>query len=358
MGTSGGVRGPSSAPDLPERLQRLLSALVREYIDHGEPVSSQWLAGHSGCAVSSATVRNVLSRLEELGFVRQPHTSAGRVPTDLGYRYYVDSLLHSRRPVRAAADVEARLRRAGASSSILASVSHELSRASHHLGFALSPGAEDRLQRMEFVPLEGSRILVVVVSSGGEVTHKVISYPDPITREDLIQAANYLSQEFAGMTLSEARLAILERLRQDRALYDELFARAMKLAGLTLEDLPADGHAMFISGTSLLLDVEGIEEALPLTTLRSILAMIEEKHRLIGLLTAYLEESGLTVVIGSEHTTPDLQNFSLVVATYTDGQRIGAVGVIGPTRMRYSRAIAAVDSVSQAVSRVLATEHA
>lgn len=356
MASSGGTRGPSSSATdfLPERLQRLLSALVREYIEHGEPVSSQWLAGHSGCSVSSATVRNVLARLEELGFVRQPHTSAGRVPTDLAYRYYVDALLSARRPARSASDVEARLRRATSNNDVLANVSHELFRVSHHLGFALTPADEETLQRIDFIPLEGSRLLVVIISAGGNITNKVIAYAEPVSREELIEAANYLSEEFAGLTLSEARGAVLERMRQDRILYDTLLARALRLAGLLLEELPAETGGMFVAGMPALLELDLSEDTAALDTLRSILAMIEEKHRLVQLLSACIDQPGVTVIIGHEHAAPDLRNFSLVAATYTDGQRTGTLGILGPTRMKYSRAIAAVDSVSQAVTRVLA----
>jgi heat-inducible transcriptional repressor len=357
MSTTGGTRGPTSAPELPERLQRLLSVLVREYIDHGEPVSSQWLAGHAGFTVSSATVRNILARLEELGFVRQPHTSAGRVPTDLGYRHYVDSLLQARRMARLGPDVEARLRRAGAGTSndVLSHVSHELSRVSHHLGFAVAFAREDTLYRIDFVPVDGSRILVVMVANGGDITHKLIAYPEPVTREELIEASNYLTAEFAGLTMAEARAIVLDRMHQDRVLYDALLTRALRLAGITLDQMAADpDENVFVSGMQTLLEDGVAEEGVPLATLRAILSMIEEKHRLVRLLTAYIEQPGLTVVIGNEHTTPDLRNFSLVAATYTDGQRTGTVGIIGPTRMRYSRAIAAVDSVSQAVSRILA----
>ncbi len=358
MSTTGGARGPTSAPELPERLQRLLSVLVREYIDHGEPVSSQWLAEHAGYPVSSATVRNILARLEELGFVRQPHTSAGRLPTDLGYRHYVDSLLQARRLARLSPEVEARLRRAGATSAsdVFANVSHELSRVSHHLGFALAPAREDKLTRIDFVPVDGLRILVVVLADDGEITHKLIAYPEPVSREELIEAANYISAEFAGLTLAEARAEVLERMDQHRVLYDALLARALRLAGMTLEQIAMNpDDTVFVSGMQTLLE-DGLTEdgGVPLATLRAILSMIEEKHRLVRLLTAYIEQPGLTVVIGNEHTTPDLRNFSLVAATYTDGQRTGTLGIIGPTRMRYSRAIAAVDGVSQAVSRILA----
>lgn len=353
MPTTGGSRGMFDAPDLPERVQRLLSALVCEYIEHGEPVSSQWLAGHAGCAVSSATVRNVLSRLEEQGFVRQPHTSAGRVPTDRGYRSYVDSIVGVRRTGRLAAEVEARLRPAGSVPDLFARASHELSRVSQHVGFAWSTGDDGTLARIEFVPLEASRVLVVVVAAGGGVVHKVITFDDAVTRDELLQSANYLTQEFAGLTLSEARSQVIERMNAERVLYDELLARSLRLASATLAAMPAD-QVVFVSGTPTLVDHGLNEEALP--TLRTLLVMIEEKDRLVRLLTAYMEEAGLTIVIGTEHLSPDLQGLSLVATTYSDGPRTGTIGIIGPTRMRYSRAIAAVESVSHALHRVLASD--
>jgi heat-inducible transcriptional repressor len=341
-----------AAPELSERVSRLLGALVREYIEHGEPVSSQWLAGHGGCAVSSATVRNVLARLEEQGYVRQPHTSAGRVPTDLGYRQYVDGLMQGRRPVRRAPDVEARLRQASSVPEVLAHASHELARATQHVGFAWAPTAERLLQRIEFVPLDGGRVLVVVVAMNGEVAHKVVPFEGAVSREQLIEAANYLTAEYGALPLTEIRERLLEEMRAERVLYDALFARTLALAEETLASLPGESH-VFVSGAPTIADLGLSPEALP--TLRALLAMLEEKDRLARLLTAYLEDPGLTVVIGTEHLTPDLQSLSLVLTTCTDDARIGVVGILGPTRMRYSRAIAAVDSVSQAMNRVLAS---
>lgn len=354
MPTTGGSRLPFDTPDLPDRVQRLLSALVCEYIEHGEPVSSHWLAGHAGYAVSSATVRNVLARLEEQGFVRQPHTSAGRVPTDRGYRRYVDSIMGARRPARLSVEVEARLRPAQSVPDMLAIASHEVSRASQHVGFALSTSEDGTLARIEFVPLEGARLLVIVMSTGGGVVHKVIDFDDGVTRDELVQSANYLTEEFAGLTLSEARARVIERLNADRVRYDELLARSLRLASTTLDALPADDRLVFIAGAPTLVDYGLSEDALPM--LRTLLAMIEEKDRLVRLLTAYMEDSGLTVVIGSEHVSVDLQSLSLVATTYAEGSRTRTIGIIGPTRMRYSRAIAAVESVSHAIHRVLASD--
>jgi heat-inducible transcriptional repressor len=340
------------APELSDRVQRLLGALVREYIEHGEPVSSHWLAGHGGCSVSSATVRNVLARLEEQGFVRQPHTSAGRVPTDRGYRQYVDGLMQGRRPVRPAPDVEARLRQGGSVPEVLAHASHELARATQHVGFAWAPAAERLLQRIEFVPLDADRVLVVVVAMNGEVAHKVVPFEGAASREQLIEAANYLTAEYGALPLTEIRERLLDDMRAERALYDALFAKTLALAEETLASMP-EGSYVFVSGAPTIADLGLSPEALP--TLRALLAMLEEKDRLARLLTAYLEEPGMTVVIGTEHLSPDLQSLSLVLTTCTDDARIGVVGILGPTRMRYSRAITVVDGVSQAMSRVLAS---
>jgi heat-inducible transcriptional repressor len=341
-------------PELPERDRRILDVLVQAYIDQGEPVSSLWLASQ-GFGVSSATLRNILAKLEEQGFVRQPHTSAGRVPTDLGYRCYVDQLLSERRATRPAPQIEERLRRAGTVDDMLSHASQEVSRASHQLGFAIAPAANTAtLEHLDFVPLDAEKILVVLVSTGGQITHKVITPSEPYAISELQQAAQYLNREFRGRSIHDVRHAVSERLREERTLYDELMARALRLASTTFKDMEAV-PVVFIQGTSLLLEDVGGEDAdVTLETLRTLLRMIEEKARLVQLLDEYMNADGLTVVIGSEHPTPDLRPFSIVAATYSDGRGTGAVGVIGPTRMRYSRAINAVDALSRAINRMVA----
>ncbi|MEP6915428.1 MAG: heat-inducible transcriptional repressor HrcA [Acidobacteriota bacterium] len=343
----------SRHPALPERDRRILGVVVQAYIDSGDPVSSLWLANR-GFGVSSATLRSVMARLEEQGYVRQPHTSAGRVPTDQGYRIYVDQLVSERKTSRAAPQVEARLRRAGSVEDMLSHVSQEVSRASHQVGFAIAPAADGTvLERVDFVVLDGGKLLVVVVAAGGHVSHKVVEPTEEYGPGELQQAANYLNQQFKGQSLLDIRQAVLERLSEERTLYDQLMARALRLASTTFEDIDT-APTVFIQGTSLLLeDVGGEDPELTLTTLRTLLRMIEEKTRLVQLLDDYISSDGLTIVIGTEHSTPDLQHFSLVAATYSDGHGTGAVGVIGPTRMRYSRAINAVESLSQAITRMV-----
>jgi len=332
-----------------------MAALVHEHVTSGEPVPSQGLARASGLSVSSATVRNELARLERDGYLHQPHTSAGRVPTDKGYRVFVNMLLEDRRPARPLAVAEHELRQRAERSplveSLLAGVSHVVSRASRHVGFAIAGTEETILQRIEFVALGASRVLVVVVSRGNQVTQKVVDTAEEVSTDELVQAANYLNTEFSGVALPEVRAAVLARLDQERTLYDKLRARALRLARCTLEDLPAH-RGFHVEGAASLLESPATEGA-SVATLRALLEMMEEKERLVRLLTQYIDGPGLTVVIGGEHTSPDLRPFSLIASTATDGGTIRTVGVIGPTRMHYSRAISVVDGVTQAVARVM-----
>jgi heat-inducible transcriptional repressor len=353
--------GPGGSPEadaLTERQRRILAALVHSFVEQGEPVSSLWLAERGRLGLSSATLRATLVQLEELGCIHQPHTSAGRVPTDRGYRVYVNQLLAERRPARSTPQVEARLRRAGTFEDVLQDASRELSRVSHHVGFALVAAGEDSgLEHIDFVALDARRVLVVVIATGGHIHHKVVQVDEAVRPIDLQHAAGYLNTEFAGLLLSEVRERILARLQEERTLYDALLARTLRLAQSGLDDLTPE-CLLFVQGTSSLLEAGATDPSgrSTIETLRALLQMIEEKHRLVRLLNEYIDSAGLTVVIGSEHHEPHLQPFSLVASTYDDGRRTGTVGVIGPTRMRYSRAIAAVDSLSQTVSRVLGTE--
>jgi heat-inducible transcriptional repressor len=337
--------------DLTERSRRVLAALVREYIASGEPVPSSRLTS-AGPGVSSATVRNILASLEEDGFLQQPHTSAGRIPTDRGYRFYVDTLLESKRSSRTSLAVEVLLRRDHSPlvDSVLSQASHVVSQASRHVGFALRPArAEAVFDRIEFIPLGGARILVVIVAKGGHVLQKVIDVGDALDSVELRQAANYLNDEFAGLPLYKARELVVERMKEERMLYDALVATAMRLASSSFDELPAEG-TLYVEGAASLL---GEDQGVAVGTLQVLLEMIEEKQRLVRLLNEYIDGPGLTVVIGAEHANPSLRPFSLVASTYDDGMGIGTIGVIGPTRMRYSRAIAVVDGAAQAVSRML-----
>jgi len=340
---------------LNSRSSRILATVVREYINTGEPVASVVVARRGALGLSSATVRNILSALEEQGFVSQPHTSAGRVPTDRGYRYYVDLLLEARRPSKTN-DVEARLRREAGGDplpdDVLAQVSHLLSAESHHVGFALSPPRADaRLSKVEFISLAASKAMVVIVAIGGQVMQKVVDIGEPLDHEELRRAAEYVNREFHGYPLLQVRDELLGRLREEYSLVDSLMRRAWDLASRSLEGT-SDEHTIFVEGAATLVDAAA-HPGVPLSTLRTLLEFIEERQRLVRLLTEYLDGPGLTVIIGAEHPDPSLRPVSLVASTYDNGHGLGSVGVIGPTRMRYPRTIAVVDDAARAVARVL-----
>ena len=346
-----------SGPALSDRTRRILATLVRAYIETGEPVASATLAHKAGLNLSPATVRNVLAQLEEMGFVWQPHTSAGRVPTDAGYRYYVDMLLDARRSTKDVSVVEARLRQEAGDDplmdDLLASTSHVLSEGSRSVGFAIAPAnAQALFQRIEFVPLSSSRILVVVVVSGNQVSQKTVDIGEAVKASELVQAANYLNAEFSGRTLEDVRAGVTQRLQEERSLYDQLLGLALRIARSSFENLE-QSTSISIDGTSALLEEVAQASGISASTLRTLWRMVEEKQRLVRMLNEYIDGPGLTVVIGAEHSDPELRPFSLIASTYFDGRGTGTVGVIGPTRMRYNKAISVVDIAALAVARVL-----
>lgn len=337
--------------ELTDRYRKLLSILVQEYIQRGEPVSSLRLTRRPSLRLSSATVRNMLAKLEGWGYLHQPHSSSGRVPTDRGYRSYVDRLLGERRPSAPGRKIEQRLSQ---SDDVLSSVPHELSRAAHCVGFALARSTDDTaFEQIQFVPIGAQKVLVVVVSTDGHFSEKAIDVGEPVDIDELRQAATYLNTEFSGLRLGAVRDAIVEQLKEERLLYDTLLARALRLAQTTFDDI-VEQNELFIEGAWALLDEStDTDEQLSRAALRAVLELIEEKSRLIRLLSRYIDGPGLLVVIGTEHASPDLQPFSLVTATYSEGHRAGTIGILGPTRMRYSRAIAAVDGAAGALTRLL-----
>jgi heat-inducible transcriptional repressor len=350
----------SGLPTLDDRTKRILATLVREHIVTGEPVASQSLARRGGFSLSSATIRNVLAQLEGLGYVRQPHTSAGRVPTDMGYRAYVDDLLKHPKTSRSAALAETQVLDQlsnlldSDADVVLSAVPRVLAHATHAVAFALAPeSGAAAFHRIEFVPLGAGRVLVVVVTRTSEVSHKVIDLEPAVSPSELDQAASYLNSEFSGLSLAVVRRTIVERLSHERVRYDRIMARALRMARASFEHADAS-HSLFVEGASSLVDeVAEPYSGITLSALGTLVRMIEEKHRLVRLLTGYIDGPGLMIVIGSEHPDPMLRQFSLVASTYTDGDRTGTVGLIGPLRMHYSRAIPMVDHVAVTVSRLL-----
>jgi heat-inducible transcriptional repressor len=334
------------------RSRDVLKSVIRLHVTTGEPVGSESLARVFNRSLSPATIRGIMAELERRGYLDHPHTSAGRVPTDEGYRVYVDSLMsHEPLPSSDAAAISSRLQvRDRSTQQVLQDASHLLSRLSHQVGFALAPDLGDTVFRhVDFVRLTQPRILVVMVSRTGLVTSKVIELDDELTAEQLQACANYLNAEFAGMTLAAIRTRLLELMREEKALYDSLL-KSVVAVGERAFSGGGEGGQVFLDGTANMLDQPEFED---LGRMRALFHTFEEKSRLLRILNAYLAGTGIRITIGHENPDPELKDLALVTASYAvDGQRLG-VGIMGSTRMEYARMITLVDHVARAVAQAL-----
>lgn len=348
------------------RGQIILTAIINEHFVTGEPVGSKVLAEKfpNASGLSAATIRNVMSELEELGLLEQPHTSAGRIPTDIGYRFYVDNLLGvlsiSNDDIARIGD-EFGLGTSDASDRLLERTSHLLSALSDNVGIVVSPSlANDRLQHIEFVNLSDNRILVVLVSAPNIVHNKIIRTGLSFTREELERTANYLNRVFAGKSLAEIRAEIIHRMHEEKALFDKLLQTAVILCTGSIEDEGEIAGEVFVDGTSNILSKRDFAD---LERLRELLRTIGEKTRLMQILTECVgreahDYDGVHVVIGTENRTPSLQNCTLISAPYRvgTGTAVGTLSVLGPTRIEYGRMISIVSYVAKTLERLMANE--
>ncbi len=339
-------------PALDERKREVLRSLIQLHIETGEPVGSESLSRSLERALSPATIRNVMADLEALGYLDHPHTSAGRVPTDDGYRFYVDSLM-GLHPLAAGEQqqIEDELRTKESSlEQTMERASHLLSRLSRHVGFVLAPDiACASFRHVDLVPLAYPRILVVMVSSTGLVTHKVIEFEEKLRPEELQECSNYLNAHFAGMSLADIRARLIELMTEDKALYDTLLQNVVTLGGRAFD--VADEASVYLDGASNILAQAEFED---LQRMRTIFRTFEEKGRLVRILNACLSGDGIRVLIGRENPDPDLRDLSLVTARCRlEGEERLGLGVLGSTRMEYAHVVALVDHVARAVSDVL-----
>jgi heat-inducible transcriptional repressor len=339
---------------LGEREQEVLRAVVREYISTGGPVGSSQLA--RDFEVSSATLRNVLADLEELGFLEKPHTSAGRVPTDRGYRFFVDTLMKLRDPEPKDRELIEHgilgAPRHGAAEETAQDASKVLHFLSHHAAVVVTPRpALSVFRQIEFVRLRENRILAVLVSESGQVQNKVFTADFPVSLEDLVRCSNYLNDLLRRVPLEDARQRIQTELEQEKALYDTLSAKALRL-GIAAIDLP-DVEKVVIEGTGSFLDAPEFS----LQRMRALFKALEEKHKLLMLLDRVQRAKELQIFIGTESEFSSAGEVSVIASPYgASGQVLGAVGVIGPTRMDYQRVIPLVNFTAQVLSRVLETD--
>jgi heat-inducible transcriptional repressor len=294
-----------------------------------------------------------MSDLEERGLLSQPHASAGRIPTDLAYRLYVDRLM-SRGPLsvgHAQAIDEALTHRKGEIPELLSEAARQLSRVSQHVGVVLVPDMRRIVvERLEFVRLDAHRVVAILVDRAGVVHNRILSVADPFEQGELDRIGNELSQRFGGQTLPTIREAIASELLEEKTTYDQRRARLLSL-GRDAVVIDTDASDVLVEGASNLV---GAPEFHDLTRTKDVLRTLEQKGRLVDLLENVLAGEGVQVVIGHENPVSGLSDLSVVATTYRAGDRVlGTVGVVGPTRMEYARAIALVDYLAHVLTRFL-----
>jgi heat-inducible transcriptional repressor len=337
------------------RHAEVLKSVIREHGRSGEPVASQTVSRVAGIDLSPATIRNLMAELEEWGLLEQPHTSAGRVPTDRAYRLYVDRLLASPRRAPSQAKAIDRALVVGSAREIpelLTEASRQLSQLSRQVGLVLAPDLRRVVvEHLEFVRLDGQRLVAILVARSGVVHNRILHVDAAPQQDELDRASRYLSTELCGVTLAEMRERLRARLSEERATYDRLMRRSLELGQQAIEpdDVLVD---LFVDGASNLI---GSPEFHEIDVIRSLFRTLEDKRTLIDLLSRMLSADGVQVVIGSENPAGDLRRCSIVASPYGNGERVmGTVGVVGARRMEYARAIALVDYLARALTRLLA----
>jgi heat-inducible transcriptional repressor len=331
-----------------ERARKLLKTLIEHYIADGQPVGSRALSRLSGLELSPATIRNVMSDLEEMGFVSSPHTSAGRVPTPRGYRFFVDTLL-TLRPLedQQTAIIEGRLQEADPQRAIQ-TAAQLLSSLSQFAGVVLTPRRSSTFKQVEFVRLSERRVLLIIVTPEGDVQNRILVTQSAFSQSQLIEAANLLNERFAGKSFSEARSLLRSELLKLREDISALMEAAVK-AGSEAE---AESDPVVVSGERNLLGVSDLST--DVATLRRLFDLFEHKTRLLHLLDTSIGAHGVQIYIGGESQLVPMDEMSMVVAPYTvDGQVVGTLGVVGPTRMAYERVIPIVDITARLLSNAL-----
>src|SRR5215467_86092 len=336
---------------LDARARLLLKALIERYIADGQPVGSRSLSKISGLDISPATIRNVMSDLEDMGLVASPHTSAGRIPTPRGYRLFVDTLLTVQPlEVQQAQIIQGRLQVAEPQRAIQ-TAAQVLSNLSQVAGVVLTPRRASTFRQVEFLRLSDKRVLLIIVTPEGDVQNRIILTERAYSQAQLIEAANVLNQHFAGLDFDEAR----RRLHGELAELHAEIARLMEAAVQAGADASQEGDPVVITGERNLIGVS--ELAADMEKLRALFDLFEHKQRLMDLLAVSIRAQGVQIYIGGESQLVPLDEMSLVVAPYeVDGQVVGTLGVIGPTRMAYERVIPIVDITARLLSNVLSQQ--
>jgi heat-inducible transcriptional repressor len=340
---------PNDAPALNERAQILLKTLIERYIADGQPVGSRALSRYSGLDLSPASIRNIMADLEDLGFIASPHTSAGRIPTARGYRFFVDTLLTIRpldkveiNQLEGQLHVENRQR-------LVTSASQALADLTRFAGVVMTPRRSAGFRHIEFLRLSETRILLILVTPEGDVQNRIIFTDKTYSPAELVEAANILNHNYAGLTFDDTHRLVREELNRLREDMSQLMTKALEVGS---EALSQSTDEVVISGEGRLLDVEDLSSNM--ARLRNLFDLFERKTGLLQLLDVSGRAQGVQIFIGGESGLLPLDECSVVTAPYeVDGQVVGTVGVIGPTRMAYERVIPIVDITAKLLSSAL-----
>ncbi|MEW5851375.1 MAG: heat-inducible transcriptional repressor HrcA [Myxococcota bacterium] len=342
-------------PSLSERERFILEAIVEDYISSGEPVGSRTITRRAEVTFSAATIRNVMSDLEALGFLTQPHTSAGRIPTEVGFRFYVDTLLKVRKP--SSEDVERlsdSVKNATGVQEALEESTRQLSSLAQQTCVMLMPrrGAA-RFHHLDFLRLPDGKVLVIVVDQAGQVQNKILEPEQGAAVEQgaLNEMAAFLNARCRGLTLEEARGRLLEEMRAARAEVNRMMSRALAMADEVLRDAERSPKDVILAGETQVLEKP---EFADVDRIKGLLKAFEEKHLLVRMLDRIEVAPQVQVFIGHENRYAEVSGCSLVAAGYgTDEKPLGAIGVIGPVRMDYSRVVPLVEATARLMSRFL-----
>lgn len=338
---------------LDERAQTLLRILVDKYIRDGQPVGSRTLSRESGLDLSPATIRNIVADLEELGFVSSPHTSAGRVPTNKGYRFFVDTLIKLTPPkgeelLRFSQSLDVA---AGDPQALALSVSNLLSAVTSLAGIVTVPRrAQTAVRQIEFLPLSGHRVLAILVVNDREVQNKILNVRRDFGTDELRRASNYLNELFGGRSLSQVRELLLAELKKTRATMNAQMVEAIELAQKVFPESEPEREFVVAGETNLM----GVDQVGSVETLKSLFEAFGRQRDILHLLDQSMNADGVQIFIGHESGYQLLDSYSIVAAPYvSEDDTMGVLGVIGPTRMAYERVIPIVDITAKLLARAL-----
>ena len=331
---------------LDDRAKLLLKVLVERYIADGQPIGSRTLSRSSGLELSPATIRNVMADLEELGLIASPHTSAGRIPTARGYRLFADTMLTAQRQALVAPQLPAEQPQ-----KVIANAAHLLSNLSQFVGVVMAPKRSSVFKQIEFVKLSERRVLVIIVAPDGDVQNRVMFTDSELDSSQLIEAANYLNSHYAGLDIEQVRERLRTEVEQLRSQVADLMQAAVNISAEALSPATQEEQVV-IAGQSNLLAVSDFSH--DMHNLRRAFDLFEQKTQILRLLDFSSQAEGVRIFIGGESHIVPIEELSVVSAPYeVDGQIVGTLGVIGPTRMPYDKMIQIVDITSKLVSNAL-----